>query len=118
MDNDLFDQGIQKFCGQFLGNADLFDQFDPLLRFLHLSSLLWFFTVCDELSVFFVEFFLPLLLRPILSFCDPILSPVEQMIKLIVSFVLLGLGKALPNKFLTETEEANAEIRATGRYLL
>ena len=38
--------------------------------------------------------------------------------KFYVSFVLLGLGKALPNKFLTETEEANAEIRATGRYLL
>ena len=37
---------------------------------------------------------------------------------MIVSFVLLGLGKALPNKFLTEAEEANAEIRATGRYLL
>ena len=41
-----------------------------------------------------------------------------RVIKLIVSFVLLGLGKALPNKFLTETEEVNAEIRATGRYLL
>ena len=37
---------------------------------------------------------------------------------MIVSFFLLGLGKALPNKFLTEAEEANAEIRATGRYLL
>ena len=37
---------------------------------------------------------------------------------MIVSFVLLGLGKALPNKFLTGTEEAKAEIWATGRYLL
>ena len=37
---------------------------------------------------------------------------------MIVSFVLLGLGKALPNKFLTEAEEAKAEIWATGRYLL
>ena len=37
---------------------------------------------------------------------------------MIVFFVLLGLGKALPNKFLTEAEEAKAEIWATGRYLL
>ena len=32
MDKNLLDQSIQKLRGQFLGDADLLDQLDPLLR--------------------------------------------------------------------------------------
>ena len=37
---------------------------------------------------------------------------------MIVFFVLLGLGKALPNKFLTAAKIDYLEFWATGRYLL
>ena len=56
--------------------TDLLTQ-DLLVRFK--LRLLWFFSVCDQLGVFFVELFLPLLLCPILAFGNSVIAAVEQI---------------------------------------
>ena len=74
---------IQRF-GFLQSCTDLFSQ-DRLVRFK--LRLLRFFTACDPLGVFFVKLFLSLLLCPIFTFCDPVLTAVEQ-IDLIQSLTL------------------------------
>ena len=73
--------GFLQRCSDLL-TQNLFVRFK--LRLLRL------FTVCDPLGVFFVELFLPLLLRPVLAFCDSVLAAVEQ-INLIQTLALTHL---------------------------